>query len=316
MTAARRRHDELGRQAKVLQRDIVARDRRRLRERLRLARVARRRAIKRVRAWARERRRQISREAEARRRLARERIRQAADKKRAALKERKHLLLEKVHRRLGSAVEVRKRELDRDIELTRLIENRERKHLRRPVAKERRQESDDSVRSNLPADLVPVFNAVRRKIHSGSRRTRTEAFLEWVGEHPEQVLEIRAKAAERDVERLIAEEHERERQEARGQAPEVLSAVWRGRVFELETRAMATEHRGDVEIAHYQLSVRGPGRQVRRWGVVRTGTDWELGKRISGKGSKRERALARAWVDTFDGTTALDELSDVGPAPF
>ena len=317
MTAARKRQWN-ERQAKVLQRDIVARDRRRLRERLRLARVARRRAIKRVRLWARERRRQISREAEARRKLARQRIRQAAEKKRAALRERRRLLLEKVRRRLGGAVEARRRELDRDIELARLLERRERKRLRGPTVKERRQESDDAVRSNIPAGMLPVFDAVRTKIRGGPRRTRTEAFVEWAHEHPDRVLELRAASVDREVEQLIAVEHERERKRARSLSFSEgrVTAVWRGRVFELETSPMATEHRGALEIAHHQLTVRGPGKQVRRWGVTRTGSDWELGAPISGKGSSRERQLARAWVDTLDGWSSLDELSDVGPAPF
>lgn len=137
-------------------------------------------------------------------------------------------------------------------------------------------------------------------------------------EQLEYVRTARFSPTSDQVEQLIAEEHEHERKRARSLsfADGRVTAIWRGRVFELETSPMATEHRGQLEIAHHQLTVRRPGKQVRRWGVTRTGADWELGAPISGKGSSRERQLARAWVDTLDGTTALDELSDVGPAPF
>ena len=46
---------------------------------------------------------------------------------------------------------------------------------KRNTAIERRQESDDAVRSNLPRELVPVFDKVRRHIHGNRRRTRTAA---------------------------------------------------------------------------------------------------------------------------------------------
>lgn len=78
----------------------------------------------------------------------------------------------------------------------------------RSTAAERRQESDDEVAHNLPAELVPVFRSVARTVRSGPRRSRTEAFLEWAEENPDQVHAILYEQAERDVARLVAE-HER-----------------------------------------------------------------------------------------------------------
>ena len=72
-------------------------------------------------------------------------------------------------------------------------------------AKERREESADEVAHNLPAELVPVFRSVERSIHGGPRRTRTEAFLEWAEENPDQVHAIMYEQADRDVARLVAE---------------------------------------------------------------------------------------------------------------
>lgn len=74
------------------------------------------------------------------------------------------------------------------------------------AAAERRQESDDEVRHNLDPQLVPVFDKVRRGISGSARRSRTEAFLEWVHDHPYMVWEIlEAKAAD-DLKRLEREE--------------------------------------------------------------------------------------------------------------
>jgi hypothetical protein len=74
-------------------------------------------------------------------------------------------------------------------------------------AKERRAESDDYVRGNLPPELVGVFDRVKGTIKGSARRTRTEAFLEWVQEHPEDVLRHQENAADREVAALVAEHH-------------------------------------------------------------------------------------------------------------
>jgi hypothetical protein len=76
---------------------------------------------------------------------------------------------------------------------------------KRDTAIERRQESDDAVRSNLPRELVPVFDRVKRHIQGNRRRTRTEAFLEWAEEHPEDVIQYQGDATDSEVRRLVAE---------------------------------------------------------------------------------------------------------------
>lgn len=90
--------------------------------------------------------------------------------------------------------------------------------LRRTTALERSQESDDAVRSNLPRELLPVFERVRRAIKGTRHRTRTEAFLEWAQEHPEDVLDYQGDATDREVKRLVAEYEatEREMRKTRG----------------------------------------------------------------------------------------------------
>lgn len=73
------------------------------------------------------------------------------------------------------------------------------------TAKERRQESDDEVERNLPAELVPVFRKVRGSIKAGPRRTRTEAFLEWVENNTDDAHAIVYDAVERDVAKMVRE---------------------------------------------------------------------------------------------------------------
>jgi hypothetical protein len=78
--------------------------------------------------------------------------------------------------------------------------------LHRPKATraERRSESDDEVRANIPAELVALFEQVKRGIKAGPRQSRTEAFLKYAEEHPAEVLhavEDKTEALIRDLER-------------------------------------------------------------------------------------------------------------------
>lgn len=76
----------------------------------------------------------------------------------------------------------------------------------RSTSKERRQEDDDRVRSNLPAELLSVFERVKRRIKGSARRTRTEEFLEWAQENPDEVLQEQQKRADDDLKELLKAE--------------------------------------------------------------------------------------------------------------
>jgi len=78
----------------------------------------------------------------------------------------------------------------------------------RVTKRELRQEDDDAVRSNLPAELVPVFDAVRKRIKAGQRRTRTEAFLEWAEENPDEILAVQEAQAEQYLKELVKKQRE------------------------------------------------------------------------------------------------------------
>jgi len=80
------------------------------------------------------------------------------------------------------------------------------------LAAERRQHSDDEVEQSLPAELVPVWHAVKRHVKETPRMTRLEAFLHWAHDHPEQVYEITAAVDEkalRELERQEADHYAR-----------------------------------------------------------------------------------------------------------
>jgi hypothetical protein len=111
------------------------------------------------------------------------------------------------------AVAARKREADEARETDKLIRRADSRHRTgvvkaRSSSAERRQESDDEVVRNLPESLVPVFSKMRKHVKGGPRRTRTEAFLEWVEENPGEVYAMQGEQAERDLAKLVAE-HER-----------------------------------------------------------------------------------------------------------
>lgn len=95
---------------------------------------------------------------------------------------------------------------------------------------ERQGESDDEVRANLPADLVPLFERVKRSIKATPRMSRTEAFLKYSEEHPDEVLV----AIDDKTDALIRELEQKEREASRAMravpkhsryAPEQLAEV-------------------------------------------------------------------------------------------
>jgi hypothetical protein len=76
-------------------------------------------------------------------------------------------------------------------------------------AAERESESADEVRRNLDdAFMLELWEKRKSKIRGSKHRTRTEAFLEYVKNHPEELEELvfrKERAAERSVERAFEE---------------------------------------------------------------------------------------------------------------
>lgn len=82
----------------------------------------------------------------------------------------------------------------------------ERPRALRSTSGERRQESDDEVRSNLQPEMVAVFDAVRKHIKGTARKSRTEAFLQWAEENPDEVFALLQHDADRYLTQLLAEQ--------------------------------------------------------------------------------------------------------------
>lgn len=103
------------------------------------------------------------------------------------------------------------------------------------TAHERAQEDDDAVRSNLPAELVPVFDKVKKSIKGSPRRTRTEAFLEWAEENPDEILAVQQAAADRDLKTLLKQQRELGKDVRKAgrykQSPEALEKILAGVPF-------------------------------------------------------------------------------------
>lgn len=51
-------------------------------------------------------------------------------------------------------------------------------------------QSDDTVRGNIPPELVPLWERVKGRIKGSDRKSRTEAFLQYAEEHPGEVFAV------------------------------------------------------------------------------------------------------------------------------
>jgi hypothetical protein len=74
---------------------------------------------------------------------------------------------------------------------------------------ERREESAGEVLANIPPEFVPLWTRVQGKIKGSTRRSRTEAFLEYAQEHPHEVIEAQEHGVEatiRELEKRMAEQ--------------------------------------------------------------------------------------------------------------
>lgn len=203
----------LARERAAWVRDRALAELRRLKEEIAAARERRRRALERTKLSCAKARAKVRDQVKAFRSAEFRRINTEAAQMRSAARNqcqaRKHRV------RSSAAVAIARRRLE--LEAERKLQHRLRRadnHARRQrtTYKERAQESDDAVRSNLPRELRGVFDRVRAHIKGTRHRTRTEAFLEWAQEHPEDVLEYQGDETDREVARLIAEREQYEKQ--------------------------------------------------------------------------------------------------------
>jgi hypothetical protein len=101
-----------------------------------------------------------------------------------------------------------KRTLKEERIFQRQIRNAGKTPPKRSTARERTQEDDDAVRSNLPPELVPVFERHRKSFKGSPKRSRTEAFLEWAEENPDEILAVQQAEADKGLRDLLKQQRE------------------------------------------------------------------------------------------------------------
>ncbi len=208
------------REARRLQAQIRRETIRDLRARIRDARARRRQTLKQVRHHCRAARCRLRDRIKALKLQAREKLRAEIAAMRAQAREQCKSRVARVRELGGTKIQIERAALRHQQALNAEIartEGRMRKaHAR--SEKEQREESDDEVRGNLPPELLAVFERVKRSIRGNRRLSRTEAFLHWAEENPDEVVSIQMMDADVATERMIRELQELERQHARGAA--------------------------------------------------------------------------------------------------
>ena len=159
----------------------------------------------------------VSREralASARERLRIETAKLRQEVREAKQAERNRCLARRVKTSLGTRVAADKlreearriSEKEREVQAGKALEGRSK--ARAITLRERSEESDDEVRSNLDPGLIPIFDVVRRQIKGSPRISRTEAFLQWTEENPDEIWQMREADSARQVRALMKAEHE------------------------------------------------------------------------------------------------------------
>lgn len=76
------------------------------------------------------------------------------------------------------------------------------------TAGERLQEHEDEVIKNLPPELIPVWHHFKDKVKGSARRSRYEAFMDFLHDHPE-AIDFVQRRMEKTNEKKLAREQER-----------------------------------------------------------------------------------------------------------
>ncbi len=111
---------------------------------------------------------------------------------------------------------VAERLYQRDLRRIEAANRQRRREAPRITRLERHGESDDEVRQNIPSDLVPLFERVKRSIKATPRMSRTEAFLHYAEEHPAEVLDVIEDKTEALIRELEAQHSQAARASRRG----------------------------------------------------------------------------------------------------
>lgn len=210
---ARKQAKALARERAIMLRDKDRRRLQSLREQIRQAKQREREAMKRARALCKRARDRVRLEVATLRARERARLNREIAEMRAAERAACRARKARVRAAGGSLSRKRRAELLEERRTQEIIRRAERRVERqaKSTARERRQESDDAVRGNLPPELRPLWDKFKGDFRNTKRATRTEAFLEWAEANPEEVLRMQSDQAERDVVRLVREREKLQR---------------------------------------------------------------------------------------------------------
>ncbi len=181
-----------------------------LREQLRAVRLTRRNSLREITSRCRIERVTVRDRTRMERLRALDELRKALHAERQAARDSCAVRREDARKATSDAVLRARGELDAERkyqeDLKRIERGNHERHVatRRASGTERRSESDDEVRSNLPPELVALFERVKRAIKASARESRTEAFLRYAEEHAGEVLSAideKTDAVIRDLER-------------------------------------------------------------------------------------------------------------------
>jgi hypothetical protein len=202
---------------KVLMREIERDHRKRarakvtgLREQLRTARLTRKNVLVEATSRCRSERVAVRDRTRIERLRALDELRKALHAERQAARDACALRREDARKATSDAVQRARGELDAERkyqdDLRRIERGNHERHVaaRRASGSERRSESDDEVRVNLPDELVALFERVKHGIKGSARESRTEAFLRYAEQHPDEALSAiddKTDAVIRDLER-------------------------------------------------------------------------------------------------------------------
>ncbi len=203
------------RESKKLQTQIRRDTIRELRDRIRGAQRRRKQALRDVRRQCRAARVRLRQQIQDRKIAARAALKNEITSMRTEARTRCKRRIERVRELGGSSVHQERARLRHQENLNQEIARTEGRLRRKHARAERtvRAESDDEVRSNLPDELVPVFDRVKKSIHGSPHMSRTEKFLHWAEENPDEVVSIQMMDADLAVERMIRDLQEQERQQ-------------------------------------------------------------------------------------------------------
>ena len=97
------------------------------------------------------------------------------------------------------------RKHQRDIQRIEAANKDREKKRPRKSAGERLHEADQEVVQNLPPELIPVWHHFKDKVKGSKRRSRYEAFMDFVHDHPE-AIDFVHRRIEQDTEKKLAKE--------------------------------------------------------------------------------------------------------------